>query len=485
MLRFASFLSRCSAAVIITAFLPGLAVAQQAGSFGNAAPADSVFTWDANQPTAPKNQALNCPRLGDGDLNDSRYYQGADGWFFRSFDLIETIAFSKPVMADFKRLNAVLKARGTTLVAMPLPTRAQFGAEFRGNVHQDILPRPEVLEAKEKQLRSELAEAGITNYVPPTAYPADAAFKRDTHWTTVGSNLIVALTAKSINEHPALKDLPRKAYATKDTGEIFPVGKLQEAIQPYCDDSFPRESMKTYRTEQSAETAADLFGDGATDTAAGASGEDLLFGDTGKPPIALVGTSFSSDKYNVDGALMQQTGLETASYAISGGGPFGSILTYLATLPEGEAPAKALVWEFQRTIWLHKYAPMGFRQVIPAAKGVCQATKQIRKDSFALGGDKVFDLALAPGEKMAGQDDYLTIKFDKPTVRDLLVTFTYEDGQIEEVPVILHSNLAFLDRYFLELSGDFDVPLKSVNITTSHKDPVNATLQLCDGDLTP
>jgi hypothetical protein len=501
----ASPISRKAAiASLVAMALPSLALAQQQPSLGGAAPLDSVFSWDAQSPkpaTAPANPAppaavpvpaaaptgrmFKCPRLEEAE--EPPFYQGSGGWFFRSSDRTEDIALNAQLLRELKRLDFALKARGTALVPLPLPTRVQFGAAFTGDLSADIMPRPDVLAANDQKFRDDLASIGMVTFPVPGAFGETEAFRRDAHWTTDGVKNIVQRLGVVINALPQTKDLPRKTYKTTATGAISPSLILEEEIQPFCDETFPREEMKTYRTEQSADTAADLFGDGATAAAApDSAGADLLFGDAGKPSIALAGSSFGDDKYNVDGFLMQETGLEAANYAIAGGGPYSSLISYLSTVAEGNQIAPVIVWEFQRTGPFFSSAPLSFRQVIPAAKGVCAGKAQLRTEKIMLGAGKPHSMTLGAAEAMRGREDYINVRFGAPTVRDLFITFHFADGQREEVPLVLNVNVPQQSAFFMELPADIDAPVTSVTLSTGHADAITAEVQLCNGDpLTP
>ncbi len=422
--------------------------------------------------------AFACPRLTRADRVRQEVYQGNDGWFFRSGDLAEDLTISPPLMAEFVRLSKALAARGTTLVLAPTPPRGQIGRVALGPVDTDTVYDPKWSDRSDSIFRADAAKAGLA-VIPalsPTT-PPEFFFRRDHHWTPLGSQMFAKDIAAYLGLLPAAKALPRLTFHTTQTETIDLQSHLRDQIAAECDVAIPPEQVTLYRTEQSADTAADLFGDDAAPSPE--AGADALFGGGDAPAIALIGTSFSEiERYGFEGFLLQETGLQVANHAVSSGGAFASMVGYLSSPAWRDTPSPIMLWEFQRNDALLKDSALGFRQAIPAAKGDCGGGAIATAEGES-GKGLVLTLAAPEKSIVSGQEAYAVIQFADPLVRVVAVSFQHRDGQIEDVPLIRHPRLSGLDTYYLELSGDIDAPLQSITVAPEFDRPVKTSIRLC------
>jgi alginate biosynthesis protein AlgX len=438
-------------------------------------PLDAVAaTPNPADPAEAAKKPFNCPRLDQGDLSGrmalGKLHQGEDGWFFRAGDLTEDAALPPPLLRDIARLSKAMAARGTTLVLAPTATRGQMGRARLGPIDPETVFRATNADKADAAFRAEARRLGLVVTPPPSADPdPELYYKRDHHWTPRGAELFAKDVAGIVLALPALKDMPRQAYATSAQQTAPLESVMGRQIATLCDEPLPAEEITLYRTEQSAETANDLFADEPTPTA-GAPASNA-------PAIAVAGTSFSAqERFNLEGFLMQETGLSVANYSVSGGAAYAALINYLASPAWRDAPSPVVVWEFQFNSATLKEAPAALRQLIPAAKGACADDRRAAtlKATLKPGEETTVEAPAArPGEL------YAHIRFSDPTLRRFMLRFRHADGQIEDMPVIRHARLGPAESFFVESSGEIEAPLAGLSLSSAADKPVEAEIDLC------
>lgn len=175
-------------------------------------------------------------------------------------------------------------------------------------------------------------------------------FRRDTHWTTVGSAIGAIALGRAVNAQ--LPDLfPKDGQV--GAGDLVPSGTIEEK------GSLASVVYKTCGTQPDPETAQsfDLARDG-----------DLLAAGPGGPAIALVGSSFSNrhkrDHYRFGEALAWAFDADVTNYSVSGGGPIGAIEAYVLSGALDRRAHALVVWEIPYTESFN--APSFLRQLLGA-----------------------------------------------------------------------------------------------------------------------
>lgn len=229
-----------------------------------------------------------------------------------------------------------LSDRGVALVVVLVPGKAR--------VYADLLPprfRPGALHPRLDIALDALRSRGVSvidvrDDLSANRFAQDsdpAFFRRDTHWTPHGADLVASRIAQVVAS-PALaqylEGAPRMQYRALPAGAVevpgdlmnfLPVGALRRPL------GLPVEHALQPRYERTAEEATGLFG------AIGI-------------PIVLVGTSFSADeRWAFDTAIGVHTSLDVLNLAESGEGPF---VPMVRALDEGrfrEYGTRVVVWE--------------------------------------------------------------------------------------------------------------------------------------------
>jgi alginate biosynthesis protein AlgX len=432
---------------------------------------------------APKEGPYRCPRLAggknDGKMFLGTVYQGENGWFFRAGDLSEDIDLPPYLLKDFGRLSKAVKAKGSTLVFAPTPMRGQIGRSLLGATDLETVYNPAYADTADAAFRAALVKQGeVVLPAPAPDTNAGFFFKRDHHWTPDGARQFATDLAALITTLPGAAGLPKLAFKTSRGETIALDSPMGSQIGGLCDEPIPAEPVTLYRTEQSAESAADLFGD--SPAPAESAGADALFGGGDAPAIALLGTSFSAqERFNFEGFLMEQTRLQVANHSISGGAAYAALLGYFSTAAWHETPSPILIWEFQRNTSTLKEAPLALRQIIPAAKGPCTGQAIAAETRGDLAPAQKLKLDAPAGDALTGPEAYAVIHLSDASIRNVTVRFSHADGQIEDVPLTRHPRLPALDTFYVELSADILSPLSAIEIAPDSATPVSAEVTLC------
>jgi alginate biosynthesis protein AlgX len=424
-------------------------------------------------PALASNRPFNCPRLDKGDQSGAmalgKLYQGEDGWFFRAGDLTEDAALPPPMLKDIERLAKAMAERGSVLVLAPTATRGQMGRMRLGSIDAETVFRPENADKADAEFRAAAKKRGLVVISPPPSDPDPGLYyKRDHHWSPRGAQLFAKDLAGTILALPAVKDLPRQTYATTAQQTIPLESVMGQQIATLCDEPLPSEDVTLYRTEAKAESADDLFADEPAEGAPSASSA---------PAIAIAGTSFSAqERFNLEGFVMQETGLSVANHSISGGAAYAALINYLGGPAWRQTPSPMVVWEFQYNSATIKEAPAAFRQIIPAAKGLCtgEAVAATVKAPLAPGAEIMLDVPEAKAGSL-----YAHIRFSDSSVRQVMTRFLHKDGEIEDVPLIRHARLGPAEAFFVETSQEIAAPLAQLSVSASFPTAVEAEITLC------
>jgi alginate biosynthesis protein AlgX len=440
-------------------------MARRCAAAGLAAIASATLSLAS--PVAAAEPHYRCDRLAaqseHSSDQDDILSQGGDGWFFRAenTDLDEFFVLDSESLAYVARLGAALRERGTRLVLMPVPTRALVAYDQldRAVPLQGLYAKRDAL-AEFRAYVAAFRKAGLDVVdLDPEAIRArmGPAFylKRDLHWTPQGAKLAAQIAATEIDRLLGARAAEGRAtYVTRELRTEPMTGRLQTMINQFCDDAVPAQEVTVFNTERQ----------GAGD---GAASEQALFGDAGGggPQVVLVGTSFSATPtFNFPGFLSEALGRSVLDYSISAGGLSTSMLSYLETSDFDRDPPDVLLWEF---LGYHPFEEDGiaFRQMIAAAGGTCTGTERLvaeaRVDVTGAGGLLAVPHDVPP---VTGWNGYLALEIPDRTVRRFTVEFDYADRDADIVTIDQAPPYESSSRFFLELSGDFGSPLRSVRI---------------------
>jgi len=181
--------------------------------------------------------------------------EGADGMFFRILpDLQAGLAMGDPTIDAVGALSGALAARGTTLVLMPVPGRAQVMGHKLPVMARHLGYDPDIATAVYIDMIKRLRAAGVT--VADARGPLRKAalggtpvfFDTDPRPTPQGAQVMAQVVADALADVPALKDLPRATFQTTQ-GEPFTLASSMHArLQLACQDKLPDVSAPSFVT---------------------------------------------------------------------------------------------------------------------------------------------------------------------------------------------------------------------------------------------
>jgi alginate biosynthesis protein AlgX len=378
--------------------------------------------------------------------------EGKDGMFFRIIPDIKMYhPFTDATIDDLARISSALKAKGTTLIYVPVPTKSMilpgqlperaklygFDPVIANSIYDDVIKRL----GEKGVVAVDIASAMRTH--SKSSNGDFAFFRTDFHWTAQGAGPAAKEIARRIvllpgySGEPKLNDEPVELPSEKISSTMHKI------VQHYCRLAVPDSAAHPYKFP-TADT--DIFGE-KSDAAA----ETNIFADGGSAAVALVGTSFSDmGVSNFAGFLQHYSGLPVENYSISGGNQFGSILSYLTSREFKESRPKFLVWENPIYNNLAQFGDAPLKEILASANEDCgQALPTEKLDGRTL----TVNLS---GKKLDSGETFLADIGDNRG-RKAVFRFIYSNGEAREREVERGDRLRSTGRYFLpldDLSGE-------------------------------
>lgn len=357
-------------------------------------------------------------------------------------------------------LNTALAARGTTLVMLPVPTRAQVLSDQLPQMASHLGYNVPASVAVYEDTLLRLKRAGITVADPYLLLRTAALgqerpfFETDPRPTAHGARLLANAVGAVLADHPALADVARRSFTSSASGEVTLPSAMRRQLQIACRSPLPQV------TTQSFVTTADS--DAGQTPALSSQSRLVVLGASATSTLAL----------NLAGFLSEATGLETLGYGVAKGGAFAAISSYLTSADFQTAPPQVLVWELPVAASLAANGDQPLRELISAASNSC--TRPLELKSGSTGGRLTADLGrLRPG---AGDTLALDAGFGVPYVR---FHFRGADGLVRTRSIYRHADQLFTGQFYLPLSGLRPDNLREVEIETPKGLDARARLALC------
>ena len=291
--------------------------------------------------------------------------EGAGGVFYRiDPDLLMAQPFSDDTVTALAALSRALAAQGTRLIYVPLPTRSLAMPEALPPEARDLGYDATLAATLYDDMLARLAAAGVTAVNARAALRggADAApsfFATDPRLTAAGARRAAEAIAGTMATLPGLADLPRARFETRAASAQRLPSQMRVALQRHCLIPLPEVETETFVTTR-------LDGGGT-------SGGNALPGTGTQARVALVGTEVSGDPaVNLAGFLSTATGLDVQSYAVTDGGAFAAISSYLTSRAFAEARPAVLVWANPVFESLADHGDQPLRELIAAAGDTCR-----------------------------------------------------------------------------------------------------------------
>ena len=291
--------------------------------------------------------------------------EGAGGTFYRvDPDLMMTHPFSDDSVAGLAELSRVLAAQGTRLIYLPLPTKSLAMPEGLPPEARDLGYDVTLAATLYDDMLTRLAAAGVTAVnaraaLRSTDAAAPSFFATDPRLTPAGARRAAEAIAATLATLPGAADLPRTRFETRPAGIQRLPSAMRVALQRHCLIPLPE-----VETEVFATTRLD---------AGAATGGNTLLATGPQARVALVGTDDAGDPaVNLAGFLSTATGLDVQSYAVTDGGAFAAISSYLTSRGFAEARPAVLVWANPVFESLADHGDQPLRELIAAAGDSCR-----------------------------------------------------------------------------------------------------------------
>lgn len=418
--------------------------------------------------------AFGCKHLENNPTLPS--VEGKDGFFFRIFaDLRMQHPFTEEVTTLMGDLSDALKAHGTTLMYVPIPTKsvtlptflpaeaALFGFDetIASRVYADQIER---LRAKNVIAVDLLSTLKTTDGDDPPF------FRSDFHWTSTGARKAAEEIGGMIKAMPDYADVTPVTYETRPTGAELAVSGMRRELQAYCSLSLPPVVSTAFETVEvaSADATLDIFGGSPV-----AGGDGAPAGTSDE--VALVGTSFSDALVpNFSGFLAQYASLPVANFAITGGNQFGAITSYLTSREFQAERPRYMVWENPIYNNLAQFGTGPLTELIAAARNDCAPVTAAPTVDDA--GALVTDLS---ADRIGAKQVLLADAGDEGS-RDIVLKFTAKDGRTFKREVHRGDRFRATGRFFIPLESLDSLELQKVEIKFDRLSKDTAAVSLCN-----
>ena len=360
--------------------------------------------------------------------------EGDAGTFFTIRpELLSHHGLDDASVAQLSELTQTLAEQGTTLVLMPVPTRAQvlshqlppmasylgYDAGAATAVHLDMVARLKAAGVNVADARADLRRASMEG--------TPSFFGTDRRPTSAGAEILGQSVGDVLDGHSDLDDVVRTSFETV-AGDVIPLASAMHAqLQSACQSELPALRVQTHTTTRS--------------------------GDASTARAVVVGTDITATaSLNLTGFISQATGLNSAGYGVPGGGAFAAISSYLTSIDFQAAPPRVLVWEWPVDAPFANKGDQPMRELIAAASRTCSAGLPLADARADLTG-----LPVSPDTTLALDTDGVALPF-------VHFHFTDTNGLVRTRSIHRHPDQLLTGRFYLPLSGLDTHALVSVRI---------------------
>ena len=362
--------------------------------------------------------------------------EGADGVFYRvSPDLHMFNSFSEITADRVAALSRALADQGTTLIFVPLPTKGlampdQLPQAARDYGFDASLATTVYLEQVKKLQKRGVAVVDARRALHGAKDAAPSFFATDYRMTAAGADREAKAIAEIITATPGFAALPKGRFEVTAAGTVVVESAMRSALQRHCLLPLPLAQTDTY-------AAAKLQG--------AASGGNIFGGGGGR--VAVVGTEIDGDPLaNLSGFVAKYTGLDTIQYAVTGGGGFAAINSYLTSAGFAEARPAYLVWSVPVQDSLANFGDQPFAELTAAAGDTCRVPLPVMANAGS--SSIVADLS----QLDAGQSYTLLVEADSTVASAARFDFT-TGSQIVSKTVYRSKDQVKTGRFYMPMSG--------------------------------
>jgi hypothetical protein len=409
-------------------------------------------------------QAFNlCPAL-----LELGWREGLEGTIFIERDLKTSLNIQPSVLGGFKQITETMKTQGISLVLVPVPWRGVPLANFLDS-EDEVQATFDVAKAKDvyRMAIATLQESSGATVIDVLAVmetaPTDAAtplfYKRDHHWTYVGSSLVAHALAERVKTE--LSDL--YASLPKRTTELISKELVRETrtmeqAKELCNLELPPEPSLIFEAKSNQEETS-LFGEEASQ-------------------VVLVGSSQSAPNQSFPAFLAHELQTDILNLSVAGGGLVGSLESYLTSDTYANSKPHLIIWEFPVEYLLANAGAV--RSLWPGFYGDCQDTPMLSQESV-IDQTTLSVLATAGNAPTVHNNShYLVLHFSDLSITQFKINFVYQDGATDTVSVARESRQTpNTGVFFMGLSAPTEAILKDVRLELAEGATGTLTTRLC------
>lgn len=422
---------------------------------------------------AGSNQIDVCAEASKGSLVPMA---GLNNWLFLDSEFHSNPFATDNQLGPLKRLNDALWDRGIKLIAMPIPSRpAVIGENFdlsnpsqaKYNLEQSRAGYNEAVVAFRRNKISTVNVLEAMREYLNKGGKDKLFFSRDFHWTPAGSRVAAQATAKEIKAWSAYYSrLPKIDYVNQPTRMYEFKGNISGILEELCKGTqLPPELAQGFAPVRQGQ--ANLLGDDRIDVALTASS----FGASPSDPNQL--------DFNLTGFLEESLKTSVINAGIAGGGYDTSLESYLMGPVYARRKPKFLLYEFRALPITYTLA--SFRRIVPAVYGPCAPSNAVFNGSSVplTNGPAVPVLNIPSGAGIKGSSKYVFFRLSDLRLTHFNAFFTYDDGQVEVVPVERSDRYNNDGRFLLELNDKYSANLLRFAIGTDTPTTGKVTARVC------
>lgn len=385
---------------------------------------------------------------------------GGEGWIFRTQnDMQSNFMPPKQSLRWYKEVSDALKAKGTDLVLLLIPTRGMAAAQY---VPADLPPGVTFDLKKAQAGYLNAADAFRKIGIPVAAYDLNTLKpeyfqKTDHHWSVAGARAGAELVADVVKKLPSYAQVEKRPFETKEEGTYEYDPSFNRVLSELCNVTLPK------ITDRKMTTAPKDAAQGAAD----------LFGEQKEPQIALVGTSNSkaSELFpNFDGALKELLSADVHNAAITGGGMDDSIQSYMTSGAFARQKPKIIIWEVPAYYLDSDFREM-FEQLLPGIAGDCADAAALKSDPVTIDGEDVKIMGGISGIKpAAGEKSWLVFDFSDAPKKHFEVALRNAGGvDIDKFKFKRSKRYPKDGRFYLALDPEKQAQIDSVSVLAPDK----------------
>ncbi len=381
-------------------------------------------------------------------------FEGRQGVFFRiDPDLLTYNRFSDEIVAAIAALSTGLSERGTTLIVVPVPTKALAMPQYLGPDIATYGYDPALALAIYDDTLARIGAAGVeavdARHALRVAVSGEATFfPTDRRLTNAGLSALAREIAGRLPDAPA-GEAPA-GYRTDAIGARTLPSQDRLNLQMNCLTPLPEVTTMAFETVPESPDAA------------------------GTPaPVVVVGTELTgASDLNFVGFLSELSGLGVAGRSFAQD-PVAAMSAYLTSDDYRLNPPEFLVWEVPSWVNLGLRGDQPLRELSAAARNDCEQDLAVTQ----AGGDRIsVDLSGIP------QDGALSLLLDTGTdAARADFHFVSASGQMRTRPVVRAEGQPLTGRFYMPLTGLWAEGSARVEIETEIEPGALPRVALCRG----